>query len=350
MIEELNEKTSVSEFEVSDIRSAAQWDDYVAKHPDATCFHLYGWRKALETKLGYETRYFGATHRGSLVGILPVAFVSSKLFGTSLVSLPFCSYGGAVADNSSVTTFLNDAAVAFATSKNAGYYEKRIVGSASSPVQDHTYFTFRKAIPAGSAEMTFMPSKRRNMVRKAITAGLTWDVSRDVDKFFHLYAENARAHGTPALPKQFFTCLLESLGSAVDILFVYDKSGQPISCIMSFFDKGVVHAGFAGEIKVARGLAANDFKYWSLYQFAKQRDCKVFDLGRSKVNTGSFDFKKLWGLEPSPITHEVHLISMKEKPTNNPNNPKFAMAIRVWAKLPRFVVDRLGPSIIHGLG
>ena len=350
MIEELNEKLTASKIEIIDVRIAAQWDAYVARHSDATCFHLYGWRQALETTLGYETRYFGAIQDGTLVGILPVAFVSSRLFGTSLVSLPFCTYGGAVSDDLNITTQLKDAAMEFAKSKGAGFFESRVVGSASSPVQEHTYFTFRKAIPAGTAEMTFMPSKRRNMVRKAISAGLSWDVSRDLNKFFHLYAENARAHGTPALPKQFFACLLESLGNAVDILFVYDKGGRPISCIMSFFDKGIVHAGFAGEIQVARELAANDFKYWSLYQFAKNRDCTVFDLGRSKINTGSYDFKKLWGLEPSPITHEVHLIAMKEKPKNNPNNPKFALAIKVWAKLPRFVVDRLGPSIIHGLG
>ena len=99
------------------------------------------------------------------------------------------------------------------------------------------------------------------MVRKAINAGLQWRVEQDIERFFHLYAENARAHGTPALPKKFFSKLSVALGSSSDILFVFDAQGQAISAIMSFYDKGVVHAGFAGELPAARGLAANDFKY-----------------------------------------------------------------------------------------
>lgn len=336
--------------EIIDVMSKQLWDDFVSSHDDATCFHLYGWRKPLEEVLKYETRYFGAMRGSVLVGILPVALVVSKLFGVALVSLPFCSYGGAVSDDPAIIDLLNQTARQFATERFAGYFESRVVGNELSDTKDKTYFTFRKPIPDGPAEMTFMPSKRRNMVRKAVNAGLSWDVSRDVDRFFHLYAENARAHGTPALPKKFFAVLLDELGESADILFVKDKTGHSISCIMSFFDKGVVHAGFAGEVQVARELAANDFKYWSLYQFAKQRDCKTFDLGRSKINTGSFDFKKLWGLSASPISQDFWLISKLEKPSNNPNNPKFALAIKVWAKLPRFVVDRLGPAIIHGLG
>ena len=46
----------------------------------------------------------------------------------------------------------------------------------------------------------------------------------------------------------------------------------------------------------------------------------------------------------------VALLAGGQVPQNNPSNPKFQLAMRVWTRLPRFVVDRLGPKVIHGLG
>jgi FemAB-related protein (PEP-CTERM system-associated) len=341
----------VSTHRLQDVRDADTWNHFVEQEPTATCFHLYGWRSALEDALGYKTRYMGAFDGDRLIAIHPQALVRSRLFGTAAVSLPFCSYGGPAGANLEALALLQKDAVLSARVQGAAYLETRsLQTTATTHSVSDTYFSFRKAIPAGDANLSFLPSKRRNMVRKAINAGLQWRVEQDIDRFFHLYAENARAHGTPALPKKFFSRLSAALGSSSDILFVFDAQGQAISAIMSFYDKGVVHAGFAGELPAARGLAANDFKYWSLYQHATMRGCTTFDLGRSKINTGSYEFKKLWGLTPSPVTHGYELFTRESPPANNPNNPKFSMAIKVWSRLPRIIVDRIGPLVIHGLG
>jgi len=45
-------------------------------------------------------------------------------------------------------------------------------------------------------------------------------------------------------------------------------------------------------------MAANDFKYWDLMRRACERGVRVFDYGRSKRGTGSFDFKKNWASSP----------------------------------------------------
>jgi FemAB-related protein (PEP-CTERM system-associated) len=331
--------------------TANEWTTFVNQSASATCFHLWGWGRVLEQILGYEIRRFVARRKGELVGVFAVAIVRSKVFGSSMVSLPFCSYGGPVSDEPSVIKALQDRAFEAAKKAGVAYFEDRLLERALA-AKDHEglYFAFRKAIPAGPAAMSFVPSKRRNMIRRATTAGLTAHEEKNVDLFFDLYAENARAHGTPALPKKFFIALLEQLGEHVDILFVKDINGKAISVIMSFYFKGEVHAGFAGELAEARVLAANDFKYWSLYESAVNRGCTVFDLGRSKRGTGSYEFKRLWGLEPTPIIHHFQLVTAKEKPSNNPSNPKFSLAIKVWSKLPRAVVDRVGPMVIHGLG
>ena len=40
---------------------------------------------------------------------------------------------------------------------------------------------------------------------------------------------------------------------------------------------------------------------------ACERGLRVFDYGRSKRGTGSFDFKKNWGFEPMPLAYEYRL-------------------------------------------
>lgn len=329
-----------------------QWDRFVSQQADATCFHWYGWRYPLRDVLGYETRYLGAFEDGVLVGIFPIALVSSRLFGRSLVGLPFCSYGGPVAVRADIEAALLARGVELAVSGDVKYLEVRRLSARAgeAPTQD-LYVTFRKALPATLDEgMSFLPSKRRNMVRKAFKQGLRHEVSRDVDSFFRLYLCNARAHGTPSLPKEFFVRLLDCLGDRADILFVKDAQGKPISCIMSFYIHGEIHAGFAGEDPDARATSANDLKYWGLMEHAVARGCRLFDFGRSKVGTGSYAFKKLWGFEPVPLGYEYPYLPSGQIPQNNPSNAKYALAISVWKRLPFWLIERLGPRIIHGLG
>ena len=107
---------------------------------------------------------------------------------------------------------------------------------------------------------------------------------------------------------------------------------------------------YAGDTIAARELAANDFKYWDLMRRACERGCRVFDYGRSKRGTGSFDFKKNWGFEPTPLHYEYRLFRGDAVPQNNPSNPKYRALISVWQKLPRRLVNVVGPLIVRNLG
>ena len=82
----------------------------------------------------------------------------------------------------------------------------------------------------------------------------------------------------------------------------------------------------------------------------RERGLRVFDYGRSKRGTGSFDFKKNWGFEPTPLHYEYRLFRGGEVPQNNPSNPKYRAMIAVWRRLPRPVVNAIGPAIVRHLG
>jgi FemAB-related protein (PEP-CTERM system-associated) len=134
------------------------------------------------------------------------------------------------------------------------------------------------------------------------------------------------------------------------VLTVVDSKGTPVSSVLSFYFRDEVLPYYAGDSVEARDLAANDFKYWDLMRRACERGLKVFDYGRSKRGTGSFDFKRNWGFEASPLAYEFRLFKGGEVPQHNPLNPKYCTMIAVWRRLPRPVVNAIGPQVARFLG
>jgi FemAB-related protein (PEP-CTERM system-associated) len=330
----------------------ARWDAFVAACPEATFFHRIGWRDIMERVLRHRTHYLLAERAGRIVGILPLAEVKSLLFGHALVSLPFAVYGGIAVDDADAAAALHDAAVWTARALGVDHLElrNREVRQADWPRQD-LYVTFRKEIlPDVEANMLAIPRKQRAMVRKAVQRGLRAEVDQNMDRFFELYADNVQRHGTPALSKRYFESLLETFGPDCEVMTVLGPDGRPVSSVVTFYFRDEVLPYYAGDHPDARDLAANDFKYWELMRRACERGLRVFDYGRSKRGTGSFDFKKNWGFEPQGLQYEYRLLKRDSIPQNNPANPKYRAFIAAWRHLPRGVARRLGPLIVRNLG
>lgn len=328
------------------------WDAFVTAQPTGTFFHLTGWREIIENVFRHRTHYLLAESAGTIVGVLPLAEVKTRLFGHAVTSLPFCVYGGCVTDDPAVAGALHQAAAELARGTGASHLELRntVAREPSWPRQD-LYVTFRKEIlPEVEANMLAIPRKQRAMVRKGIKAGLRSEIDPTVDRFFDLYADNVHRHGTPALSKRYFAELKRVFGDRCECLTIVTAEGAPVSGVLSFYFRDEVLPYYAGDYTSARDLAANDFKYWELMRLACERGCRVFDYGRSKQGTGSFDFKKNWGFEPTPLHYEYQLFKGDRVPENNPLNPKYQLMIRTWRRLPRAVVNALGPHLVRGLG
>ena len=131
-----------------DAQDLERWDSYVLSADKATFFHRAGWKSVLERAFGHKTHFLYAEQEGAIVGVLPLAQVKSLLFGNSLSSLPFCVYGGIVAETEEAADALRQEACRLADKLNVGALELRNTHPTASgwPVKD-LYFTFRKAKP-----------------------------------------------------------------------------------------------------------------------------------------------------------------------------------------------------------
>ena len=343
---------TVKQLDPADQACAKRWDSFVLSCPQATFFHRAGWQSLIRRVFRHKTHFLFAEENGEIQGVLPLAHVNSLLFGNALVALPFAVYGGVAASNETAAAMLEQRAQEIAAQLKVDHLEFRNVQPRHPdwPTQD-LYVTFRKEIFADEeANMLAIPRKQRAMVRKGIKNGLLSCIDSDVDRFFALYADNVHRHGTPAMPKRYFSELMSEFGQDCEVLTVTSADGRLLSSVMSFYFRDEVLPYYAGDDESARELAANDFKYWELTRRSCARGLKVFDYGRSKRGTGSFAFKKNWGFVPTPLHYEYCLYKRDAIPQNNPSNAKYKLMIETWRRMPIGLANWLGPFIVRNLG
>jgi FemAB-related protein (PEP-CTERM system-associated) len=333
------------------------WDAFVSSRPDATFFHLAAWRNVIERAFRHRTFYLVAEQDGAIVGVLPLAQVKTRLFGHTLISNPFCVYGGPLAVDAAASLALLEKAAALRAELGAAAVELRYLqappevwlGEGWQP-RRALYVTFRREIGGDDAAiLKAIPRKQRAVVRKAIDRGLTARTDRDIDVLHGIYAQSVRNLGTPVFAKRYFRILAETFAESMDVVTVTD-GGAPVASVLNFYFRGEVIPYYGGGNFAARGCGGNDFMYYEVMRRAVARGCTMFDFGRSKEGTGAFSFKKNFGFVPTPLQYRVLVAPGGEMPEVNPLNPKYRLMIAAWKKLPVPVANLLGPILVRGAG
>ena len=86
--------------------------------------------------------------------------------------------------------------------------------------------------------------------------------------------------------------------------------------------------------------------YWEVLKYAIEKRYSYFDFGRSSLNSGTYKFKQQWGALPKQLYWHYWLPENGELPELNPNNPKYALIINVWKRMPVFLTKWIGPHIV----
>lgn len=335
-----------------DDASTAAWDEYVQGAPNATFFHRAGWKTVLERAFGHKTHFLYAEMDGVIVGVLPLAEVKSALFGHTLASLPFCVYGGIVADTEAATDLLRTEACQLADSLRVDAMELRNDRASGTdwPVKD-LYFTFKKAIePEDDANLMAIPNRQRAMIRKGIKEGLQSALDDNSERLYRVYSESVRNLGTPVFSAKYLRILLDVFPDDSSVLMITHE-GQDVAGVLSFYFRDEVLPYYGGSTAAARTIkGVNHFMYWELMRLAAKQGYRVFDFGRSKSGTGPFSFKKNFGFQPQPLPYEYYLVKADRMPELNPNNPKYRLLIDTWIKLPLPIANFVGPFLAKSLG
>jgi FemAB-related protein (PEP-CTERM system-associated) len=324
-------------------REGARIDAFVAEHPEGTIFHRPQWSRAVELGCGQRAHYLVAERGGALVGCLPLTAIRSRLFGNALVSAGFATGGGILGEGGDA---LADAAWAL------GYPSAELRGG---PIPEGwaraegVYANFSRDLPGDAATLLESISRRqRAEVKRGLDFALETSFGSDRrhrDAHFRIYAESVRNLGTPVFPRALFDAMLDLHGADADIIVVW-KDGRPLASLLSFYFKGACQPFWGGGAFEARKWRANDFIYYEVMRDALARGCTRADFGRSKLGTGPWLRKRIWGFDETPVVHAVR----GQQRETNPLNPKYRLKIAAWQKLPLWAANRIGPLIARGLG
>jgi len=329
----------------------ARWDKFVEACPQAGFFHRAGWKQAIESAFGHRCHFLYGERDGEITGVLPLTHVKSWLFGKALVSAGFGVGGGPVAGDDETLAALDARAQEMARALGVDHLEYRARTGLHDdwPVKQDFYVNFSRPLSADHDEnLKAIPRKQRAMVRKGIKAGLESQLDDDTARLFALYAESVRNLGTPVYSRKWFEALKAAFGADCEILTIV-HDGAPVAAVMSFYFRDQVLPYYGGGSLAARPVAGNDFMYWEVMRRAVERGARLFDFGRSKLNTGSFAFKKHWGFEPAPLIYEFFLPRGGQVPEINPLNPKYRLMVDSWKRLPLWLANRLGPLVARDL-
>lgn len=327
----------------------AEWDAYVASHPEGTLFHTVAWRSAVRDAFGHQDIYLVALREERIVGALPMFLMASRIAGRILVSVPYGVGGGIIADDQVATVSLFDAVKRIARERRCSTIDLRSERATLSNVSViDRYVGFRREMPDHVGDVVgWLPRKARAAARNArdkyrLTVSFGDEHLREA---WTLYSISMRRLASLTYPLVFFERLVAYTPHRHWVSIV-QWNGQTVAGLVTFLFKDSVMPYFIGTTDEARRCSAANFIYLTAMERGVECGYRIFDFGRSRRdNTGSYDFKRFNGFQPRPLGYQYYTAPGHSTPDLSPSNPKFRFVRRLWTHLPLWVTRTLGARV-----
>jgi FemAB-related protein (PEP-CTERM system-associated) len=346
-----------------------EWDRYVLSHPESSCYHRFGWMRAVESVYGHPSHYLAARRaareasgeEGRICGILPLVHMNHFLSGNVLVSLPFADLGGALADDGETENALLRAALALGRKLGAGKIELRCrrepvtgdmpEGGIIRHSRDKVLMV--RSLPGDQEELfRDFKSQRRKHIRKAEKSGLTCRVGGGnfLDEFYRVFGEHMRDLGSPVHSREWFRKVMEEYEGWSIFGVIYLKE-TPVAAGILLHLESTATIPWSASLRKYQDYYPNTLLFWSFLKYACDTGILKFDFGRSTVGGGTYVFKEKWGAHPQPL----HWYSLRTSPgAGNGKHPADVLgradagrdiAAWIWARLPLSLANYLGPRV-----
>jgi FemAB-related protein (PEP-CTERM system-associated) len=337
-------------------QDSKNWDSYVKNHPDANLYHLSFFRSVVEKTYGHKSLYFKAIDENSKIrGILPLFLIRSLIFGKELVSLPFCDYGGILADSPEISQLLFHKAEELMRklkcsnielrqiSKQPFFYHIKNASYTSASVKTTKVRMFLDLPDSAATLFSSFPAKLRSQIRKPQKDGCTClnGGVELLDDFYDVFLFNMRDLGSPVHSKQIIKNMIISYPRSSHIFVVY-HSQIPVACSLVCAINNMLVNPWASFKRTYQKSAPNMLLYWEMLKFAINNGYRVFDFGRSTPDEGTYRFKAQWGASSQPMYW--YRYGSKEGLSENITKKEETFK-KIWRKLPLGVTAVFGPLL-----
>lgn len=327
-----------------------RWNAFVAEMaPDHHAFY-FEWSGIIERTFHHTPIYLMALSQGSIAGVLPLFRVESRLFGASLISVPYLNGGGILAKNDSAFKALLKKA--HELKGDARYVEFRARAVESRyvndkgfplPVRTHKVAMQLEELPKTEEELLrSFDKKLRAQIKRPAKDGVTVRQGTAAE-FYSVFTRNMRDLGTPVYPKQLWEEITGQLAGKYHCL-VAEHGGEIIAAGFSIIFDQAMEITWASSLRKYNRLSANMLLYFEMMKRAIGDNATIFDFGRSDRDSSTFRFKAQWGAKPKTL-YWYYLANLADVPQISPKSSKFRPLVAIWQRLPLWLANRLGPIL-----
>jgi FemAB-related protein (PEP-CTERM system-associated) len=337
----------------ADSADELRWDDYVLTCLDASPYHLFAWKAAIETTYGHRCYYLYAEQDKQVVGILPLVRFYLPSVVDELIALPYCDLGACLSTCDQIQDALLRAAVALQQQLKVKklhlrgpLLETELKNRLLQPEATGKVRMLLDLPPSAAELFAGFKSKLRSQIRKAEKNGVMfrWGGREDLADLYAVFAQNMRDLGSPVHRKQWLDNVLVMYAQRAKAGLVYFEN-KPIGMGIILMGGQGVSIPWASTLRDYNHLNPNMFLYWNFLQFSADHGFAYFDFGRSTEDEGTYKFKRQWGATPKPLCWYTTMTTSKKNSTEPPHSKKRHLAAALWRKLPLALANTVGPFI-----
>jgi CelD/BcsL family acetyltransferase involved in cellulose biosynthesis len=309
------DQTSVLESRLVDPLQEADWDRWVAGHPEAGPFHSSAWARVLVRTYGHRPCSVTLHRAGRPVALLPLMEVDSPLTGRRGVGLPFADECGLLLYEKLDPRLIVDVLSRLAIERSWKHLEVR--GPSGLPADappSVSFYTHALDLRPGldSVYAGFDPSVRRAL-RKAGQSGLNVEVRTDreaVSAFCALHARSRRRHGLPPQPDRFFQAIREELlEPGLGAVVLAAQAGRPVAAAVFLQSGSQAVYKFGASDERVLAARANNLVMWEGIQWLAGRGARSLHFGRTSCSQdGLRRYKRGWGAVESMLHYYKYVL------------------------------------------
>ncbi|MHC4269631.1 MAG: FemAB family XrtA/PEP-CTERM system-associated protein [Planctomycetota bacterium] len=339
---------------LANIDDRDKWDEYITHHANASPYHLFAWKTAVENAYKHKGYYLMAEENLKIQGVLPLIFMKPPFRLGQLVSLPFCDLGGVLSNCTETEHKLVKESTVLARKLKAKQIELRChtptpssqVKDLSVSTQSHKVSMLLELSSTSDQLIDNFKSKLRSQIRKSEKNGLKFIFGslEEIDDFYLIFCRNMRELGSPVHSKKWFKCIIQHYGDCARLGLVYYGS-KPIGGGIILSKGNKVCASWASTLRNYNRLSPNMLLYWNFLKYSADNGYRWFDFGRSTPEEGTYKFKLQWGAKPEPLYWDNISVNGKQQRSDTKTSSNRKLAEQIWQRLPLSLANYIGPSI-----
>jgi len=345
--------------------SCRDWDEFVARHPEGTPYHLSGWKAAVEAAFPHITGYLIARRdpvSNRICAALPVYLVSSPVTGRRLVSVPFAPFAGLLTTNPEDVPALLDKTLDLLGQVTASFAELRTRRAettfAAKQFSDSRCFVHHYLPLEGGLDAVFARVHRKGLripIAKAMKGGLVCqtDCTReDISLYYSIYSAARRKLGLPVMPDTFFFALWDEFAPKgyLKLLFCLSES-RPIgtALLLTFKDMTIIEYGHT--MPGHRAYCVDPFLDSHAVRLAWERGCKYVSFGRTAAtHLGLMTYKRHWGAQEEFLHSYFYPADSATMPRQGPASWQYRTLRHLCRHCPQSMYPLLSRTIYRHMG